>query len=134
MRPICLLLAVAGCSAGNGSAPPPATVPGEQVEDARPAPAADPQQLTEDMIDSDFADGPAALGAGAYAAGDCKTARDQFTVALAAAAPAPELRPRLRVMIALCDAELRDWPAAAAGFEEALAGLPSLADWLHYQA
>ncbi|HTM22460.1 MAG TPA: transglycosylase SLT domain-containing protein [Kofleriaceae bacterium] len=132
MRVICLVLALAACSAGNGSAPPPATVPAETVEDAHPAPAADPQQLTEDMIDTAFPDGPAQLGATAYAAGDCKVARDQFIVALDAATP--EQRPRVQLMIGLCSAQLRDWPDAADRFEQALAGLPTLADWLHYQA
>src|SRR6185503_18297532 len=39
----------------------------------------------------------------------------------------------LDLMVALCDAELGSWAAAATGFASARAALPALTDWISYQ-
>lgn len=91
--------------------------------------------LTEDMATPYFSAGDAKTGAERFALEDHAGARTHFAAAragLAASAP-PEDGARLDLMIALCDAELGAWPAAATGFAKARATLPALVDWISYQ-
>jgi soluble lytic murein transglycosylase len=71
-------------------------------------------------------------GARKFALEEWKEARVHFARALEGARGAR--RARLRVVIAECDAHLRQWKSAAQGFEAALPRLGLIADYLHYQA
>jgi soluble lytic murein transglycosylase len=81
--------------------------------------------LTEDMATSYFASGDAAVGAERFALEDWQAARDAFAKA--------GDDPKVTLMIALCDAQLGNWKAAAKGFATARAALPVIADWIGYQ-
>lgn len=83
-----------------------------------------------------FSTGAAGVAAKRFRLEDYKAARAGFAAVLGGA-DAPKdgaRRARLRLLIAVCDAELRTWDKAAAGFEYALKHLPLLSDYIHYHA
>src|SRR5690606_1752616 len=96
----------------------------------------EPVALTPEMAAPYFADGPAAEAAKRFAIEDWRAARDGFAAYLAGdAAPTdPVERARVRLLIAVADANLGAWADAAAGFEHAAAQLPLLADYAHHHA
>ena len=132
---VCLILAACSGDDGNHSRTTTPTPPepeedigqgqGQGQGQGSAAPVA---PLTEDMAAPDFAKGDAAAGAEKFALEEWKAAREAFEKALGGGDD-----PRLRLMIALADAELGDWKAAAAGFAAARDGIPVIADWIGYQ-
>jgi peptidoglycan lytic transglycosylase len=120
----------------------PAAIPGEPAPaqpPAAPEPPVDPgvvASLTVDMAAPYFTTGTAGAAAQRFALEDWGAARDGFARALKelpkGASDAD--RARLQLMIALSDAALDRWKPAARGFEQAIAGLPLLADILRYEA
>ncbi len=133
---VLLLAAVAGCpangSSGRDSAPGPSPA-AAPVPPQPPPPEQGAVELTEDAAAPWFTSGPASQAAARFALEDWSAARRGFATALKKEKDAA-MRARLALMIALCDAELGQDAAAAAGFEKALAGLPVLSDWIHFQA
>lgn len=144
--------AVAAACSANGAAAPPPREPGTPADpalrarestEAQAAPVASATsgtaglpRLTEDMARPYFAAGPAADGVRRLALRDWAGARRGFVAArdaLADDAPAAD-RARLDLVIAVCDEQLGDHAAAAAGFARAAAALPVLADFAHYHA
>jgi soluble lytic murein transglycosylase len=119
-----------GIQPGSGSGTGTGTGTGTGVS-APPAVAT----LTEDMATPYFTAGDAAKGAERFALEDYTGARTHFAAARAALAKTapPEAGARLDLMIALCDASLSKWPAAATGFAAARAKLPAIVDWISYQ-
>lgn len=118
------------------------TVPAKAVKrDAatKPQPAAKPLVAAADieaLAAPYFSTGPAGAAAGRLALQDYKGARAGFAAALAADKSAKDgpQRARLRLLVAVCDAKLRAFDKAAAGFEYALKYLSQLSDYLHYHA
>ena len=82
-----------------------------------------------------FAEGEAAAAARDFAAGNWKRARQQFAAHLERSELADGAdAARVRLLIAVCDARLQQWDAAARGFVEAAEQLPILADYLSFEA
>ncbi|MEZ4360338.1 MAG: transglycosylase SLT domain-containing protein [Kofleriaceae bacterium] len=138
VRAVLVSLLLVACSADDAAlrratlrpeapaAAPPAPAPA-------PVPAAPPPlgELSEDMAVPYFRQGPAGAAAQAFARGEWSSARTGFAAAARRASAADA--PRLRLLIAACDAELKRWPAAAAGFAAARAAMPLLTDYLSYR-
>jgi soluble lytic murein transglycosylase len=156
---VALWVALAGSGAGSGAcsgddgASRRATLPGEAAPAtaAATAPAAPAPQpiaptfagspvtgpvgeLSEQMAMPYFPPGPTPLGkaAAAFAAGDYKTARPLLAAAAKTRRGAADAA-HLAALIAVADAALGNWPAAASGFEKARAAIPLLADYLGYR-
>ena len=134
---VVLLAAAAGCpangSSGRDAASEPSAPPAPAAAAPPPAPEPGAVALTEEMAAPYFATGPAAQAAARFALEDWSAARRGFAALLKKEKDA-SARARLALVVALCDAHLGQDAGAAAGFEKALAGLPALADWIHYQA
>ncbi len=143
---LCLALigSVAGAAPSSAPARPsgPVTSPSAMPSTApSTSPAAAPAarrgpvgELSEKMAVPYFPDsapGPAGKAAAAFARGDCKAARPLFASIARQKRGADAAR--LAVLLAVCDAELGNWPAAAAGFARARAALPLLSDYLGYR-
>ncbi len=116
--------------AGSGAgAPTPASGPVTSTTASGPV-----GELREQMAMPYFpttANTPAGKGAAAFARGDFKAARP--LLAAAAKGKRGAEAAHLAVLLAACDAELGNWPAAAAGFAKARAALPLIADYLGYR-
>lgn len=149
---VCVILGSAGgCLGSDGAprarAPMPAALATRGPAVAAPARAVGPTAasfgagagpsaqpvapLSEAAATPYFTRGAASKAAAALARGDYKAARPSFARALAGARGAE--RGRLQLMLAVCDAGLSKWAAAAAGFAAARAQLPLLADYLSYR-
>ena len=114
----------AGASAGASQAALPADAVGSQAVN-----------LTVNMATPYFATGRARAAADRFALEDWTGARKGFAALLGGKHPVRgEMRARVALMVALCDAELGHHADAARGFEKALVAIPLLSDWLHYQA
>ena len=119
-----------GDSVKSASAQPntgPAAAAGSQ-----PAPVA----LAADMAKPYFQRGAARVAAERFALEDWKAAREGFAAYLNAQRDNLDraTAARLRLFMALSDANMGQWKRAATGFERALEGLPLIADFIHYQA
>ena len=103
-----------------------------------PSAAGSATALTPEMVAPFFDGDPVARAAAErFALEDWSGARDGFRAYLAETREPPlseRQQARARLLIAECDARLSAWAPAAAGFEQALAQFPKLADYLHYQA
>lgn len=122
---------------GTGGAGQTATASGATRERPLPADAVGEQavSLTVDMATPYFASGPARAAADRFALEDWAGARRGFAALLRGKhAARGEMRARVVLMIALCDAELGHHTDAARGFRKSLAAMPLLSDWLNYQA
>lgn len=127
--------------AGSASAQPATTAPHpsatSSTQPAAPG-AARPVtgpigELHEQMAAPYFPAGPTPLGkaAAAFARGEYKVARP--LLAAAAKGKRGSDAAHLAVLLGVCDAELGNWPSAAAEFAKARAALPLLADYLGYR-
>ncbi|MBA3817928.1 MAG: transglycosylase SLT domain-containing protein [Deltaproteobacteria bacterium] len=138
----CIVLFVCACSGDNTHQP---TTPGSGAAediaegsaggDARapeaPAIPAVPAPFSEAMATPYFVSGPAGDAAKAFALEKWGEALAGFTKARATAKG--DDAHRLDLMLGLTHARLQQWPQAATRLAAALAGLPLLADFLHYQ-
>jgi soluble lytic murein transglycosylase len=135
-----IALALCACSGDSHqqTTPPPVpvvgTAPADAPADAPPGTPAPPQPalLSEDMAAPYFTAGDAAQGARAFALEKWAEAKPAFTAARAGARGADAAR--LDLMLGLTHARLGEWPKAAERLAAALQGLPSLADYIGYQA
>jgi soluble lytic murein transglycosylase len=118
----------------DGGAATPAS-PTQDAAAAGPAPSPPPRgpvgELSEAMAQPYFSSGVAGNAALAAGRGDWKAARPLFASAAKGKRGADAAR--LWLWIAICDAELGSWPAAAAGFAQARSALPLLVDYLSYR-
>jgi soluble lytic murein transglycosylase len=139
---VSLALFLVACSGGNGAGvatAKPTTPDGDGAAGSGSGTAAagtgGAVALTETMAAPYFAGGDAGKAAERFALEDYAGARPLFASARAAlgASAAKDAAARFDLMIALCDAELKAWAAAATGFASARAGLPVIADWIAYQ-
>lgn len=109
---------------------------GAPATPAVPAAApAGPNALTPAMARPLFlgTTGPAGDAAARFALGDHAGARDGFAKALAAA-PDDATKNRLALLVAVCDAAMGRHAQAAPAFEDAIVGVPVLADYATYMA
>jgi soluble lytic murein transglycosylase len=137
---LCLaLLGPAGvapsATAQPGSSTGPVTSPAmTPPAPSRVASAGPVGELSEQMATPYFpatAPGPLGKAAAAFARGEHKIARPLFASAARGKRGADAAR--IALLIAVCDAELGNWPAAATGFAKARAALPLLAGYLGYR-
>ncbi len=114
-------------AAKTAAAPAVAPAPAPTATPARP-PAAQP--LSEDIATPYFRDGVAGEAAERFALEDWAGARTKFAAYLAGPdAPTDDAgRARVRLLIALCDAQLGSFADAAAGFDIAEQHLPLIAE------
>lgn len=136
-------LSLSACSGDDSTRHRPTTTSQQNPVDDTPEPppidagAAEPQPvaLTPDMARSYFHDTAAAPAAERFRLEDWSGARDGFRAYLDGDADLSDAeRARAQLLIAMCDAELGDWKAAAAAFESAAEHLPLITDFIYYQA
>jgi len=134
------LVLILGCSsngAGQQLQPAPGTDGPVAAQTAQAAPDSALPRLTADIAQPYFADGVAAEASARFALEDWSGARARFRRYLADTDDSTldeSQRARVRLMIALCDAKLRNWADAAKGFDVAASAMPLLADFAHYNA
>jgi len=133
--PTTLVLLLACSSNGAGQPLQPAPSNPEPTASDAAAQKPKPARLTEQMATSYFDQGDAAKAAARFALEDYKGARNAFARALAGAGKIDDAqRARLRLMIAICDAELQQWEDAADGFAHAADALPLVSDYANFNA
>ncbi len=129
---------IAACSGDNGVSKTDPMVAAATTEPSVAAGASTgtPVKLTEDMARPYWRGGAVGRAFDAYQLEDWKKARDGFAAYLVGddAPTDPADVARVRLVIAICDSNLSRWKEAAAGFEEAMARLPLIADTIRYQA
>lgn len=132
-------LLVLACSSDDAAAdrrtaPPPPAPSDDAAVEATGEPVV--AELTVDMATPYFRTGVAGEAARQFRLQDWEAARDGFKKYLGAAdGPATDAdRARVRLLIAVCDAALGEWEAAADGFAFAAEHLPLVADYAHFHA
>ena len=119
----------------TGVAPGAPSLSGGPTTPRPPATTSSPSALSPAMARPLFlgVPGPAGEAAARFALGDQAGARDGFARALAAA-PDDATKNRLALLVAVCDAAMGRHAQAATAFEDAIAGVPVLADYAAYSA